>query len=192
MPTWTALVTIAGITAGLINFLSPANAQTKKDLPKVDGRLIVEDNAGLFGPDGIRKAKGILAEVRDHQQRQMEVITVRELSESKQKEIDKLTDAADRERFFTELTREEAKICQAMGVFVAIYRKPFHVKVLCDKETRNKGFSLADEQRIKDAFVEKLNEASKAEKEDEKQVLRDKGLLNAAECVRDTYKKIVR
>jgi hypothetical protein len=179
----------------LVGLLPVATAQAKKekkDPPKIDGRLIVEDGAGFFTPEAIRRAKGILSEARDIYPREMLVMSLRDLSEAKIKEYEKLADSSAKERFFSEIAHEEARASKARGVFVLICRKPSHLIVLADKDVRDKGFAGSDEQRVRDVFVERFREGSKQEKEEEKRAIFDKALISAAEYVRDSYKKMVK
>lgn len=179
----------------LVVFVPGVAAQPKKekkDPPKIDGRLIVEDGAGFFSPEAIRKAKGALAEVHDIYRREMLVMTLRELPEAKAKEFAKLADASAKDRFFHDLANDEAKASQARGVFVLICRNPSHLTLLLDREVRDKGFAGADELRVRDLLIEKFRAGSKLEKEADKRAEFDKGLINAAEYVRDAYKKMVK
>lgn len=174
---------------------TPALAQTKKkETPKqplVEARLIVEDAGGMFSPEAIKKAKSVLSEIKDVQSREMDIITFKGIPESKKIAFEKLK-ADERSKWFSEWAFDEAKTSKAKGVFVFICRSPGHIVVLVDKALRDKGFTATDEQRIRDVLAEKFRESTKIEKEDEKQTLRDKGLLNATEFVRDAYKKMVR
>jgi hypothetical protein len=77
-------------------------------------------------------------------------------------------------------------------VFILICRKPSHLTVLADKEVRDKGFAGTDEQRVRDILMERFRAGSKLEKEVDKRGEFDKGLINAAEYVRDAYKKMVK
>jgi hypothetical protein len=172
--------------------VSAADPPRKKEPPpKVEGRLIVEDGGGLFSPEAIRKAKGVLSEVRDTQTREMTIMSFREVPASRKAEFEKLT-AAERPKYFAAWAAEEARGAKVRGVFVFITRSPGHVQVLADKQIRDKGFTLGDEERVRDLLLEKLRESAKAEKDEDKQALRDKGLLAAAEYVRDSYKKMVK
>jgi hypothetical protein len=188
----------AGICAAFSFLLLAPLAQAQSGKAKetvrlaAKGRLICEDTAGIFSPEAIKKAKGYLAEVQDHYSHEMEILSLRELPEAKRKEFEKLTDTAAKEHFFTELARDEAKASQARGVFVLIVRKPHYLIVLTDRQTKDKGFTSSDEQRVRGLFLDAFRDASKAEKEEDKQALYDKGLLSAAEYVRDAYKKIAK
>jgi hypothetical protein len=186
------VLSLAVCIAGMLPFASAQTKKEKKDPPKIDGRLIVEDGAGFFSPESIKRAKSALSEVHDIYRREMQVMTLRELSETKAKEFEKLTDTPAKERFFSELANEEAKAAKARGVFVLVCRKPAHLTVLADKEIRDKGFAGADEQRVRDILIERFRAGSKLEKEVDKRSEFDKGLINAAEYVRDAYKKMVK
>lgn len=174
--------------------VSSALAEPKKKetvLPKVEGRLIVQDQGDLFSPDGVKKAKSILAEVMDRSSREMFVVTYKELPEAKKKSFEKLDNSADKQRFFEDWIKEELKGQQARGVVVFICRSPGHVHVLADKQIRDKGFGSSDEKQLVTILLEKFKEA-RDKPEEERAAIRDKGLLNAAEYVRDAYKKMVR
>ena len=77
------------------------------------------------------------------------------------------------------------------GVVVLICRSPGHIQVYSDKPTKNQGFTARDEELVMKELLEKMKEA-KDKPEAEQAAIRDKGLLNAAEFVRDAYKKMIR
>ena len=192
MRAFATLLALAGAWL-LLAPLAPAQAKKeKKEPPKVEGRLIVEDGAGFFSPEAIKRAKGMLAEVKDRVPREMQIMTIRELPEAKAKEFDKLTDAAGKDRFFSDLAKAEARGAKARGVFVFICRKPGQLTVLADKEVRDKGFAGSDEQRVRDVLIEKFRAGAQLDKEEDKRAAYDKGLLSAAEYVRDAYKKMAK
>jgi hypothetical protein len=173
--------------------LSPSFGQAKKEKerPKIEGRLIVEDRAELFSPEGVKRAKAILGEIKDTTHREMSLVTFRVLPEAKKREYDKLDSPASRRRLFSDWARDEARDQKARGVFVLVCRSPGHIEILVDKAIRDKGFSARDEERVVAFLLEKFKDA-KDKPEDEQTAIRDKGLLNAAEYVRDAYKKMVR
>jgi uncharacterized protein len=171
--------------------LSPAAAQTRREReqPKVDGRLIVEDRAEMFSPEAVKKAKGILAEVRDTAAREMNVYTFTEIPESKKKEFAKLESSTQKNDFFHAWAKEE--LIGSRGVVVFVCRSPGHVQVFADKQIRDKGFANRDEEHVLKLFLERFKEAKDKPKE-EQAAIRDKALLSAAEFVRDEYKKMAR
>jgi hypothetical protein len=172
---------------------SASSAQTKKEKPKpkVDARLIVEDGGNLFSREAIAKAKSILAEASDVHSREMYVVTFKDLPEAKWKQFEKVESAADRKRFFTDWAKDEARDDRARGVFVLISRKPGHIEILSDRALRDKGFSTRDEEQVLKMLLDKFKDAA-GKQDDEQTNIRDKGLINAAEFVRDAYKKIGR
>ncbi len=172
-------------------FCSAAEPKKQKETPKLEGHLIVDDGGGLFSGEGIKKAKSILAEVKDKSTLQCTFLTFKELPEAKKKEFAKLDSAPEKERFFNAWTKEEAKDAGARGVVVLICRKPGHVHVLVDKQLHDKGFTHGDEEQVVKCLVEKFKEAKELP-EDEQSAQRDKGLVNAAELIRDAYKKMMR
>jgi hypothetical protein len=177
----------------LFMFLAVSDAQSKKDKPKpkVEARLIVEDRGDLFSPEAITKAKAILAEVKDVNPREMSLVSFKELPEAKKKQFEKVESADDRKRFFSDWAKEEARDDKAKGIFVLICRKPGHVEILVDRPLRDKGFSARDEEQVVKMLIEKFKEA-KDKQDNEQTTIRDKGLINAAEFVRDAYKKMAR
>lgn len=165
--------------------------ETKKVEPvKTDARLIVADSAGLFSPDGIKKAKAALSEVRSAASREMHIVTFKELPESRKKTFEEIKDPGPRDAFYVNWAKEEAK--GARGVFVLICMNPARIQVLADKEVRSKGFTVQDDERVRDLLIERFRETRKIEKEQEKMALRDRGLLAAVEFVRDAYKKMTK
>jgi len=173
----------------------PAAAQPKKKdeklAVKTDARLVVGDAAGMFSAEGIKKAKAIVAEVHDHFPFEMTIITTKEMPADRKKDFDKLDNAADKPKFYTDWAIAEAKLHKARGIFVLVCRSPGHIHVLADKAIRDKGLTIRDEELIRDMLLEKFREA-KDKPEAEQTELRDKGLVKATEFVRDAYKKMIK
>ena len=183
------IVVTALIAASAVSF-AQGKEPKKKDLPKVEGRLIVEDTAALFGLDAVKRAGSVLAEVKDSEPRHMNVVTFKELPNRIKKDFDAATTMEARNRVIEEWAREEAR--GSRGLFVLICLNQRRVQVLADKQIRDKGFTEQDRRRVVEILTEKFGATSKVEKEEEKAALRDKGLILAAEYVRDAYKKIAK
>lgn len=182
-----ALLLLAPLTGGPIR----AQATKGKDLPKADARLVVDDGGGMFSAEGIKKAKTILAEVHDHYLFEMTILTFKDMPAEKKKTFEKLTTPAEKQRLFNDWAVEEAKGRKARGVFVLVCRSPGYVHVIADKAIRDKGLTARDEELVKNFLLEKFREA-KEQTEEEQDLIRDKGLRNAVEFVRDAYKKMVK
>lgn len=184
----------------LSSWIATAGEPAKKEKAKtpVEARLIVSDPGELFSSDAIKKAKASMAEVKDRFSREMSIITYKELPEDRKKAYDKLDkeDKTARNRFFRDWAIEEAKGDRARGVFVLICRSPGQVHILADSAIRAKGFTIRDEEQVRDLLVARFREAKEAKeknKSDEEQTtIRDKGLLAAVDFVKDAYKKMSR
>lgn len=190
-----ASATLLALAGAWLLLPLPAPAQAKKEKkepPRVEGRLVVEDGAGFFSPEAIKRAKGMLAEVKDRVPREMQIMTIRELPEAKAKEYNKAADEKAQDQVFIDFAKQEARAAKARGVFIIICLNPRHLMVLADKQIQDKGFGGSDEQRVKDLLVENLRAGRKKDRDEDKRAAYDKGLLSAAEYVRDAYKKMAK
>lgn len=187
---WMFAILAVATFAGSPLIIGAQEKDPKKDPPaKAEGRLIVEDSAALFSADAIKKAKEILAEVKDLGMREMTVTTFKEIPESKKKEFETAkTNESSRVRFFSDWAKAEAK--GSRGVIVLICVNPPRIQSAVDKQMRDKGFAKKDETALDDLLLAKFRETLKIDKAEEKAALRDKALIQAAEHVRDVYKKI--
>jgi len=170
---------------------TPVFAQSKKDPPKIEGRLIVDDGAGLFTTDGMKKAKAMFLDIKDRYSREMLIVTYKELTAAQKKDFEKLEKPEAKQQFWSEWGKTEMAALKPHGVAVLICRSPGHIQVYADNSIRTQGFTVHDEQLVMKGLLETMKEA-KDKPEAEQAAIRDKGLLNAAEFVRDAYKKMVR
>ena len=168
-----------------------ANEEGITPRKSIAGRFIIEDSAGFFSEESQKKAKEILGEVKDSFVREMSVKSFKEIPESKKKEYDMAT-PANRTGFFLAWTKEEAQKSRARGIYVLINKNPGEIVVITDGMTRKHGFTVKDEEQVRDLFLNKFREAAKLEKPEEKQNCYNQALIQAAEFVRDSYIKISR
>ena len=159
--------------------------------PMIEARLTVEDHAGLFTPEAVKRAKAVLAEVKLPMARELTVVTFKEIPAARKADFEKIgkDDREARKRFFTEWARQEAKEDRAKGIFVLVCRSPGYIQVLIDRATREHGFNQENEDRLAGLLLERFREAAKVKSESEQQALRDKALVQAAEYVRDALRR---
>ncbi|HEX4608620.1 MAG TPA: hypothetical protein VH092_10490, partial [Urbifossiella sp.] len=177
--------TLAGLAALAAALgLSAARADTPPP-EKNPGRLDVFDEAKLFSPAGVEKAKEKFRETQFHHGLTVTVDTVKEPPADKKSAAESAQhDKTKWRTFMLDWARETAKADRAKGVYVLITLHPTGgVAVIADKQTTQRGFTEADDQKVRDILIAALKEA-KAEKDEAKQPeVRSAGLLKAVEYV---------
>mgnify|MGYP005851041545 CR=1 FL=1 len=96
-------------------------------------------------------------------------------------------DEKQRGQFFLELARELATADRARGIYILVCRSPGYVQVITDRATRERGFTSADERKVRDILLEGFREAEKLEKENAESATqrRDAALVAAVRFVVD-------
>jgi len=150
---------------------------------QVPGALHVylNDASGFFSDKGIAQAKEAMEKTLFSGGL---VMTVDVLARPPQgREVP--TDEKQRGKFFLDLARDLATADKARGIYILVCRSPGYVQVIADKATRERGFSLDDERKVRDILLEGFRAASKLEKESPQQAVeqRDKALLSAVQFV---------
>ena len=169
--------------AGLLSFGALTAAAPAPNKP---GELKVEDEAGLFGKDAVRKAKDDFAVwVSSKSGRQVSFHTVAKLPDADKAKLDQLKDAPAKSQFWSTFARTHAKDDHAKGVYVFISRSPGHVEVVADDEMRNKGFSRDKAVELRDLLVKGLGAAVSKTTPAEQQTARDETLKSAVKYLED-------
>jgi len=167
---------LAALSLGLV--AAPVSAVAAP--AKKPGNLVVYDDGKLFTAAGIDKAQGVLSGAEFDHGLTVTVDTFAEIPEGKKAEY---TDAK-KAQFFKNWANELAKGDRAKGIFVLVCRKPGYIEVIADKETRDRGFTNENEQKLKTTLLESFSEAAKHKDDAAKQgEIRDNGLKAAAEYI---------
>lgn len=181
------LALAAAVLGGGLLAAAPARASEP-------GVLKVDDEAGLFSPDGVAKAKQAFEGTAFKSKTNFTVHTVAKIPSAKQSEFDAAKgDANSRGRFFSEWARELArKEGRKADVYALIFDngKAYITRVITDRETDvGRGFTDANagevahkfEAGLKRVFSDKLTgDATKKEM--------DAALASAATYVADELK----
>src|SRR5437588_448345 len=92
----------------------------------------VNDNAGFFKPETVQKADAILRDIKKRDQKEVVIETFASVPAGKE---DQVKDRAERERFFDEWAKRNARTAQVNGIYILICRKPGHVEVEVNNDT---------------------------------------------------------
>jgi hypothetical protein len=154
---------VPAVLAGWFTAAGPAPAATPT----------VNDEAGLFSADAVRKADQTIAKIQRDYGTGLVIDTVPRIPanlEGKFKQLGK-------EEFFREWAESKAKRERDKGIFILICKSPGRVEALVDEETRVKNFTYRD----RDAMVKKMLSRFSEKKWDE-------GLLDAVNFVDTTLR----
>jgi uncharacterized protein len=172
------MLTILAAAAALGLTASPTLAEKAAKLP---GSLTVYDDAKMFDPAGIEKAKQTLSNARfDHGLK----VTVDRYAEVP---ADKMAQAvaaqSDRNKwhqFLESWAKERAAGDKAKGIYILVVRKPVGgVAVISDRQTSDRGFTNADADRVRETLIAAFREANKEDSVEKKQEVRSGGLTAA-------------
>ena len=155
--------------------------QASKAIPKEAGSLVVYGNpeSKLFTQDGIDRAKSALAGVQFERGLHLTIDTYAEMPAGKKAAFAALGDDKERKaKFYKDWAHERATDEKAKGPFVLICRKPGHIEVLVDKQSRERGFTHEDETKLREILQKGFQEA-KDKPEAEQLQTRDDALKSA-------------
>lgn len=170
----------AVLVGGLIAVPVAASAPPppKKEPVKKPGVLHVYDAGSLFTESAIDKAKSAMGKTQFERESSLTVETFATLPK------DKTPPAKGEEaKFFEAWAKAEAAGDKAKGVYVLVCRSPGYVTVICDKATRDRGFAVENEQKLRDLLLASFKEAAKETDDKKKFEARDKALSAAVDYV---------
>lgn len=150
------------------------------------GQLDVFDEAKLFSPAGIEKAKEAFRSAEFHNGLAVTVDTVTAPPAGK---LRGEAEAAHRDEakwraFMTHWARDTAKADKAKGVYVLVTLQPVGgIAVLADAQTTRRGFTEDDDRKVREIFAAAFKEANKEPDETKKQEIRSAALLKAVEYI---------
>lgn len=179
---------VLAILAGALG-LTAARAYTQPP-DTTPGQLDVYDEAKLFSPAGVEKAKEAFRAAKFHHGLRVTVETVQEPPAAKKAAAEVASkDAGKWRAFMLEWARETAKEDRAKGVYVLVTLKPVGgVAVIADRETAQRGFTDDDDRKVREIVASAFHDA-KDETDPAKQAeVRSAGLLKAVEYVASDLK----
>jgi uncharacterized protein len=171
------------LAAGLI----AAPALAEKPAQKKAGVLHVYGNADtkLFSENGIKQAESILQGTQFDHGLVVTVDTYTEVPANKRAEADAAKGSEESwHRFLEKWTKERASSDKSRGIYIVIVQKPIGgIAVVADRESRERGFSDADEKHVWETIRTSFREASKQGDEGKKREARDSGLIATMDFV---------
>ena len=152
------------------------------DEPKKDAsRLMIEDGADLFSPEGIQKAQD-LAGPKAKPAQQILVLTVKSLPEEKKADYEKAKNKMD---FGQMWCKEEAAKRKFKGLLVLICVEPPQVHMFGSTKDLSKEMA----KKAWDQLAGGMQAGMKPGSEKLQTTARDKGLLEAVQSIKDGFAK---
>jgi hypothetical protein len=179
MSKWTGLALAALLACGLVAV--PAYA-SKLAPPKEPGVLRVIDEAKMFSPGAVKSAESHMRSVRFDHGLTLVIDTHATIPPERKAEFDRATDDKARGEVFDAWAKSLWTGDKAEGIYVLICRHPGAVVVLTDDESRNRGFTKDNENKLRDSIRAGLKEAA-AKPEAERAAARDGVLKSAVDFV---------
>jgi uncharacterized protein len=164
-------------------------AAASKAIPSQEGSLAVFDEAKFFTPAGIDQAKSVLSSVKFSHGLNVTVDTYPEPPADRK---DKANAAkGDKEKWHTfihDWAVEHARGDKAKGIYILVCANPGGVAVIADRETRERGFTKQNEQKVWDLLVKSFQDANTEPDAAKKQAVRDAGLKAAMQFIVEDLK----
>lgn len=149
-------------------------------------QLDVFDEAKLFSADGIDKAKETFRATAFHHGLAVTVDTVTAPPAGKMRGEAETAhrDEAKWRAFMTAWARDTAKADKAKGVYVLVTLQPVGgIAVIADAQTTRRGFTEADDRKVREMLGAAFKEAAGEPDETKKQAIRSAALLKAVEFI---------
>lgn len=166
-------------------FVAPALA-SKAPAAREPGQLLVNDDAKLFTPAGVKQAGETLSATQFQHGLSVRVTTFEKPPAAKEAEAKAAAkDPAKWREFMKAWVKQEAPNEGAKGIFVLICRHPGGVGVIADHETSQRGFTDADEAKMDEILTKAFRDSVDADHKDKPDAaqIRDNGLKAAIEFV---------
>lgn len=182
---WLVTLALTGLAAG---FVGTGMAQAVSPAKK-PGSLEVIDSAGFFTSGGIQRARSLLTQVDFPGGLKVTVDTYPDAS--KGGNLPKDADNATKQRFFSNWAHKEVEANKDRGIYILICKSPGYVEILVDRETRNRGFTQQDQDRLRKILTDALASAAKTERggdPEKAKSLRDQGLYEAISFIENDLK----
>jgi hypothetical protein len=179
-----ALFGIAGLAGlGALGKSVPAASSPPRPLPTMKLASEVRDNGGFFSANAISKANDIIKDIHRDFKKDLLIETFKTVPEGKVEEVKKM-DKADRNKFFANWARDQAKTAEVNGVYIQICKDPGHLDVEVGNVTSQKVFTIANRDELADRMLARLQEGKNVKNEADKKNLHDEVLLDAVRYVR--------
>lgn len=183
----TRLITGLALAAALVaGGLSTNHARAEKAAPAPQpGVLITTDQANLFSPGGIERAKSTLAGTRFDHGLTVTVDTYPEVPADKKVAAEEAKgDRAKWRQFMETWVKERAQIEKNGGIYIIIVEKPTGgIAVIADRQTRERGFSDQDEATVREKLTPYLSKAKNESDPAKARQIRDTGLKEAVDFI---------
>jgi hypothetical protein len=154
---------------------------------KKSGVLHVYGNGDtkLFSENGIKQAESILQGTQFDHGLVVTVDTYPEVPANKKAEADAAKGSEENwHRFLEKWTKERASSDKSHGIYIVIVQRPIGgIAVVADRESRERGFSDADEKHVWETLRTSLREAGKQSDDGKKREARDSGLIAAMDFI---------
>jgi uncharacterized protein len=177
--------TLAGAVA-LVGALGlfPARAAAQSG-EKSPGRLDVFDEAKLFSPAGVEQAKSKFREAAFHRGLTVTVDTVAEPPAAKKSAAEAASkDGAKWRAFMLDWARQTAGEDHTKGIYVLVTLHPVGgVAVIADRQTKARGFTDADDEKVRMILASAFKDAKDETSDAKKQEVRSAGLVKALEYI---------
>ncbi len=178
----------AALVGGLIALpVSAIALPQKKEPPKKPGVLHVYDGGAMFTETAIDRAKVAMEKTQFAHETALTIDTHSAIPKDKTAPTE-----GEKAKFFQDWAKSAAAGDRAKGVYVLVCRSPGYVVVICDKSTRDRGFSAANEQRLREILLDGFKQAAKETEDKKKFEARDKVLSAAGDYVTSVLKDTVR
>jgi hypothetical protein len=175
-----AALLLAGMLA------APVSAESKP-VGKKPGVLHVYGNGDtkMFSDNAIKQAQNMMHETQFDHGLVVTVDTYLEVPANKKTEADAAKGNEENwHRFLKSWTKERASSDKSTGPYIVIVQKPVGgIAVVADRESRERGFSDADEKHIWEIIRTSFREASKQTDEGKRLEARDSGLIAAIDFI---------
>ena len=181
MSRWMGFALAAFLAGGLIAV--PAYA-SKSSPPPQAGVLHVYDEGKFFSAEGIDRAKTTLSGTRFDHGLSVTIDTYREVPAEKKAAAEEAKgDKAKWRRFMETWVKERAQSDKSRGIYIIIVQEPVGgIGVIADRQTRERGFSDADEQTLRDKIAKQFVAVKDAD-EAGKRAGHDAGLKDAIDFI---------
>ena len=178
---------VAALLVGGLIALPTEAAPPKKVSAKQAGVLHVYDGGSLFTTSAIDKAKAAMGKTMSEHTVTLTIDTHPTIP------MDRKAPAKGEEtKFFEQWAKDQAAGEKAKGVYVLVCRSPGYAVVISDKATRDRGFTNANEQKLRDMLINSFKEAAKETDDKKRFEIRDKALSAAADYVTTVLKSTVK
>jgi uncharacterized membrane protein YgcG len=132
------------IVAALLFSATPASAAAKP---------VMRDNAHFFEPGTVEQVNTIVKEIKDKFGKDLTIETFAVIPERLQPRFT----AEGKQQFYEDWLNREAVAADTNGIFILIVKDPGHLEIGVGKRTREKAFTFADRDELRDLMLKPLH-----------------------------------